>query len=157
MWKQHNFAKLLETTELTLPSADPPPGPEIATTVNPMTAKDGPNRFKMEPAWKNLKSLTLHQFLTVQASTLADRAVFIIGAFPLRVSCLCVSSLECSVVCIIDPRPGFSQSGVTRFISTASPGGFVYLLFVTLASVLAMLSGFLLTALLLFLLSAFLC
>ena len=117
MVKQHAFAKSME-------GADAGDLEQTVKAAASASVTEGPNRFRMEPAWKNLKTLTLHQFLSTQAATLADRAVFLIG---------------------------FSQSGVSRFISTASAKGFVYLLFVSASCVLAIVAGFLLTALLLFL------
>jgi hypothetical protein len=50
-----------------------------ATTQRQVDPSATPNRFRMEPAWMNLKSNTVHTFLTTQATTLADGAVFIIG------------------------------------------------------------------------------
>ncbi len=60
------------------------------TPVPPSPGADGnksPNRFKMEPAWKDLTTNNVHVFLTAQASTLADGAVFIIGACACACAC----------------------------------------------------------------------
>ena len=81
----------------------------------------GQRRFRMEPAWKNLKTQNVHEFLSAQAGTLADKAIFVIG---------------------------FSQAGVARYLTTDDARGVAYLAFVSISCVLAIVSGFLLTGLL---------
>ena len=63
-------------------------------------------------------SSALHHLMMKEANTVADRAIYITG---------------------------FCQSGVTRFISTDHPVGYVYIICVTLAFAAAMLSGFVLS------------
>lgn len=81
-------------------------------------------RFKMEPAWKTLKDDTLHKFLQSQASTLADKAVFLIG---------------------------FAQSATARYITTDDGRGTAYLVFASIACGCAFIASMLLTVFLIFL------